>query len=65
MPGKNHVPGLYQPFGIGLPQSAERKRRGLDVELKNGRLAMIAFMGLYSTALIPGAVSNLLVYKFI
>lgn len=56
IPGKNHVPGLYDPFGLSASRSEEAKKRGRAVEIKNGRLAMIGFMGLYAAATIPGSV---------
>eukprot|EP00540_Astrosyne_radiata_P010870 CAMPEP_0116841232 /NCGR_PEP_ID=MMETSP0418-20121206/10807_1 /TAXON_ID=1158023 /ORGANISM="Astrosyne radiata, Strain 13vi08-1A" /LENGTH=218 /DNA_ID=CAMNT_0004471629 /DNA_START=97 /DNA_END=753 /DNA_ORIENTATION=+ len=55
-PGKNMVPGLYDPFGLSKNKSEEKKARLRDVEIKNGRLAMIGFMGLYAAAMIPGSV---------
>jgi hypothetical protein len=55
-PGKNMVPGLYDPFRFGPSRSEEDKARGRDVELKNGRLAMIGFIGLYAAATIEGSV---------
>jgi len=55
-PGKNMVPGLYDPFGFWAKKSEEQLARGRDVEIKNGRLAMIGFMGLWAQAAIPGAV---------
>lgn len=55
-PGKNMVPGLYDPFGFARSRSEEDLARGRDVEIKNGRLAMIGFMGLYAAASIAGSV---------
>jgi len=55
-PGKNMVPGLYDPLGFARSRSEEDLARGRDVEIKNGRLAMIGFMGLYAAATIEGSV---------
>jgi hypothetical protein len=50
------VPGLYDPLGLSANKSPEAKARGRDVEIKNGRLAMIGVAGLWFEALIPGSV---------
>ena len=50
------VPGLYDPFGLLHKRSKEAKARGRDAEIKNGRLAMIGFMGLWAEAAISGSV---------
>lgn len=55
-PGKNMVPGLFDPFGLSANKSEEAKARGRDSEIKNGRLAMIGFMGMWAAAAIPGSV---------
>jgi hypothetical protein len=55
-PGKNMVPGLYDPLGLHKNKSEEAKARGRDAEIKNGRLAMIGVAGLYCAATIPGSV---------
>jgi hypothetical protein len=53
---QNMVPGLYDPFGLSAKKSPEAKARGRDVEIKNGRLAMIGVAALWFEALIPGSV---------
>eukprot|EP00519_Triparma_laevis_P015192 CAMPEP_0182491624 /NCGR_PEP_ID=MMETSP1321-20130603/978_1 /TAXON_ID=91990 /ORGANISM="Bolidomonas sp., Strain RCC1657" /LENGTH=240 /DNA_ID=CAMNT_0024693911 /DNA_START=21 /DNA_END=743 /DNA_ORIENTATION=+ len=55
-PGRNAVPGLYDPFGLSSRRSEKELARGRAVEIKNGRLAMIGFMGLYAAAMIDGSV---------
>jgi hypothetical protein len=55
-PGKNMVPGLYDPLGLSKNKSEEALAKGRASEIKNGRLAMIGFMGLWAQAAIPGAV---------
>jgi hypothetical protein len=56
VPGKNMVPGLYDPFGFSKNKSEEALAKGRDREIKNGRLAMIGIAGLYCAATIPGSV---------
>lgn len=56
VPGKNMVPGLYDPLGFSSKKTPEQLARGRSVELKNGRLAMIGFAGLWAEASIPGSV---------
>merc|ERR1711971_1253312 len=55
VPGKNMVPGLWDPIGF-TKKSPEALARGRDVEIKNGRLAMIGIAGLYAAASIQGSV---------
>tara|TARA_B110001450_G_C17394389_1_gene389041 strand:+ start:427 stop:594 length:168 start_codon:yes stop_codon:yes gene_type:complete len=50
------VPGLYDPFNLSSGKSEEVLARGRDVEIKNGRLAMIGIAGLYFAQVIPGSV---------
>ena len=50
------VPGLYDPFSLGKNRSEEALKRGRAAEIKNGRLAMIGFMGMYAAATIEGSV---------
>jgi hypothetical protein len=50
------VPGLYDPFNFHKGKSADQLARGRDVEIKNGRLAMIGVAGLYFESIIPGSV---------
>lgn len=56
VPGKNMVPGLFDPLGFNSKRSEDAKARGRDVEIKNGRLAMIGIMGLVAAAQIEGSV---------
>ena len=55
-PGKNMVPGLYDPIGLHKSKSEEAKARGRSAEIKNGRLAMIGVAGMYFASTIPGSV---------
>lgn len=50
------VPGLFDPAGLSKNKSEEAKARGRDIEIKNGRLAMIGIMGMVAQALVPGSV---------
>jgi len=56
IPGKNMVPGLYDPLGISKGKSKEALARGRSAEIKNGRLAMIGIAGLWAAATLPGSV---------
>ncbi|KAL9188454.1 hypothetical protein ACHAXT_006832 [Thalassiosira profunda] len=55
-PGKNMVPGLFDPFGISKGKSEEAKARGRSSEIKNGRLAMVGIAGMYAAATLDGSV---------
>jgi len=50
---------LYDPFGLSKKASDEKKARGLEVEINNGRLAMLGLFGFLVEATIPGAVPSL------
>lgn len=50
------VPGLFDPFSLSKNTGEEALAKGRASELKNGRLAMIGFMGLYAAATIEGSV---------
>ncbi|KAL3893690.1 MAG: hypothetical protein SGARI_007999, partial [Bacillariaceae sp.] len=54
-PGKNMVPGLFDPFGLSTGRTEEAKAKGRISEIKNGRLAMIGVAGLYFAATIQGS----------
>lgn len=50
---------LYDPFGLSKKASAEKKARGLNIEINNGRLAMLGLFGFLAEAKIPGSVPAL------
>mmetsp|Transcript_6209 Transcript_6209/g.15365 ORF Transcript_6209/g.15365 Transcript_6209/m.15365 type:complete len:218 (+) Transcript_6209:116-769(+) len=56
VPGKNYVPGLYDPFNFSSRKTEAELARGRDVEIKNGRLAMIGIAGVYFANVIDGSV---------
>ncbi|KAJ8598559.1 hypothetical protein CTAYLR_001394 [Chrysophaeum taylorii] len=58
--GRGQIPlNLYDPFGI-LPEKTEaQKIRGRQVEINNGRLAMLGLFSLLSESAVPGSVPAL------
>ncbi|KAJ8601277.1 hypothetical protein CTAYLR_007748 [Chrysophaeum taylorii] len=50
---------LYDPFGILPEQTPAEKERGRQVEINNGRLAMLGLFSLLSESSAPGAVPPL------
>merc|ERR1712216_890462 len=50
---------LYDPFNLSAKASAERKEKGLVVEINNGRLAMLGIMGFLAESKVPGSVPAL------
>merc|ERR1711977_636507 len=50
---------LYDPFNLNKNKSDEWKAKKLQIEINNGRLAMIGLMSLLSEGAIPGSVPAL------
>jgi hypothetical protein len=55
--GVHPVPfNLYDPFNFSANASPEKKAKGLNMEVNNGRLAMIGLMGFLAESKVPGSV---------
>merc|ERR1719359_835107 len=50
---------LYDPLGFNKKKSAEKLARGLNVEINNGRAAMLGIFGFMSESKVPGSVPAL------
>jgi len=50
---------LYDPFNLNAKKTDEWKAKKLQIEINNGRLAMIGLMAFLSEGAVPGAVPAL------
>ena len=50
---------LWDPFGFTKKMDAEKKAKRLNMEVNNGRLAMIGLFGFLAEACVPGSVPGL------
>jgi len=50
---------LFDPFGLSKNATPEKKAKGLQMEINNGRLAQIGIMGFMAESKIPGSVPAL------
>eukprot|EP00532_Pseudo-nitzschia_australis_P000630 CAMPEP_0168200104 /NCGR_PEP_ID=MMETSP0139_2-20121125/22847_1 /TAXON_ID=44445 /ORGANISM="Pseudo-nitzschia australis, Strain 10249 10 AB" /LENGTH=151 /DNA_ID=CAMNT_0008125275 /DNA_START=268 /DNA_END=722 /DNA_ORIENTATION=+ len=50
---------LFDPLKLSKRASDEKKARGLEIEINNGRLAMLGIFGFLTEATLPGSVPTL------
>ena len=50
---------LFDPFGLSKRASDEKKAKGLETEINNGRLAMLGIFGFLVESTLPGSVPAL------